>query len=349
MPLDPNPRAQNTNRRVYQDVRASLLNEEGEPGTFHLKHKGITIVADRVHRVDDSSDAYEITFGEGQGIIDGGHSYRLITDMLKKGEEIPDGQHVKVEVLTNLPPDWIPEIAGGLNTSVQVQPMSLDNLKGRFKELQGILKDEPYASKIAWKENEGGEFDARDIISLLYCFNVFEFPNNGEKQPTEAYSYKAKVLDHFEKNPAQYHRLSPILKDILKLHDTIGMHARDLYNSDGGRAGSVHFVEDRKRGVFEFPFIGERSKYRLMNGALYPMLAAFRWMVEEDPDAGNVRWKGGFGSVLRLWDELGAELMRTSVQAGNDLGRNPNALGKSSNHWSNLYTKVAMRQLLAAS
>src|SRR4051812_49374499 len=45
LPKAPNPRAQRTDRGVYKDVARSLLNEEGTPNTFHLKNKGITILA----------------------------------------------------------------------------------------------------------------------------------------------------------------------------------------------------------------------------------------------------------------------------------------------------------------
>jgi len=52
--------------------------------------------------------------------------------------------------LRKLVPGW----AGGLNTSVQVQDMSLDNLSGDFDWLKKIIAEEPYAKHIAWRENE---------------------------------------------------------------------------------------------------------------------------------------------------------------------------------------------------
>ena len=69
----------------------------------------------------------------------------------------------------------MPEIAGGLNTSVQVQDMSLDNLEGLFEWIKDELKSEPYFERIAWKENQPGEFDARDIVSLLTKLNIYSF------------------------------------------------------------------------------------------------------------------------------------------------------------------------------
>ena len=343
LPLDPNARVPNINRRVYREIEASLLNQETTAGTFHLKHKGITIVAEKVEQKKE--DQYVVTLGENQGILDGGHTYQLLTK--EREEELPDEQFVKFEVLTNVPHEWIVEIAAGLNTSVQVQAMSLDNLAGKFEWIKELLKDEPYLGQIAWKENEGGEFDARDLISLMTCFNIDLFPNKKDTQPVIAYEKKSLALKFFEENPETYQRMKPILRDILLLHDIINSESRQYWNEAGGKFGNLAFVETRKRGEFTFPFTGRTSKFRLMSGALYPMLAAFRWMVEEDGKGKNVRWRGGFKEVLHRWEGSAQELVRMTFQVSNDLGRNPNAVGKSRSHWANLHARVAMRDLLA--
>lgn len=345
IPLDPNARVPNVRRRIYRDIEQSLLDRDTIPGSFHLKHKGITIVAESVAK--DGDDVYAVSLGENHGIVDGGHTYDLITKNLQN-EELPEKQFVKFEVVTGVPAEWIVEIAGGLNTSLQVQPASLDNLAGLFDWIKDEISNEPYYSAIAWRENEIGEFDARDIISILTCFNIDHFPNdinNGDAHPIVAYEKKSKALELFEENRESYQRLRPILKDILFLHDTIRFESQRLYNEAGGRYGNLSFVESKARGEFTFPFISQKGKYRLMNGALYPMLGAFRWMVEKDGKSGKSRWRGGFRNVLRLWEVSGPELLRATVQTSNELGRNPNAIGKSRNHWSNLYTRVALRDL----
>jgi hypothetical protein len=349
LPLDPNPRVPKVDRRVYREIEKSLLDQEVEPGTFHLKHKGITLIAESVQRATGDSEDYLVTIHEGQGILDGGHTYALIENHLG-GDDLPVHQHVKVEILTNVPPNWVSEIAGGLNTSVQVQPMSLDNLEGKFDWIKETIDDEPYSTKIAWRENEPGELDARDIVAMLTVFNIEEFPNESDDQPIEAYEKKSNALKRFEENPESYEKLRPILKDILLLHDTIRRDSRDHWNLDTkGRFGGLAFVEAKKRGDFEFPFSGKKSQFRLTNGALYPILGAFRWMVVEDKATNDYRWKGGFGNVLELWRVSATELLRTTHQASDELGRNPNAIGKSRNHWANLHSRVAKRALMAES
>lgn len=345
LPYDPNARVPDINRRVYKQVEQSLLNEDGTQFTFHLKHKGITLIASRVEQRGDTE--YAVTIDEGQGIVDGGHTYELITR--ERDEALPEGQFVKFEILTRVPPEWIPEIAGGLNTSVQVQAMSLDNLAQRFAWIKDELEKEPYFKKIAWRENEEGDFDARDIVSLLTCFNLEIFPNTADDHPVVAYEKKSAALKLFETRPETYEKLRPLLKDILILHDTIRRDSKKYWNDSGGKFGNLAFVETRARGEFEFPFTRKKDNARLMNGALYPMLAAFRWLVEEDPRSKAFRWRGGFEAVMKRWEASAEELMRMTYLVSQELGRNPNAIGKSRPHWGNLHTRVAMRDLMAKS
>ncbi len=347
LPDDPNARRPNLNRRVYKDVEESLLNQGGcTPNTFHLKNKGITIIADRVEQV--GKDEYRIWMSSGShGIVDGGHTYKLIIGN-QSNAELPADQFVQIEVRCGIPFEWIPEIAGGLNTAVQVQDMSLDYLKGLFGPIQKILKAEPYYKQIAWSENDPGEYDARDIIALMTLFNVEIYPNDKDNHPVEAYEKKSAALKLFEEKPQSYARMTGILKDILVLHDTLAIEARDIWNkATGGKAGHLAFMERKKKGQFKFHFVKKENDVRLINGALYPMLAAFRWYVVINQTTGEMQWRDGFGAVLSSWREIAAELLRATHHTSNELARNPNAIGKSRNHWANLHTRLAKHDLMA--
>lgn len=344
--LDPNARNPNIRKRVYKVVEESLLNQDGsDPDTFHLKNKGIVIVAKSVKQ--DGDNRYQVSMTTGlHGIVDGGHTYELIKKHLGN-EALPMDQYVMVEIRVGVD-DWITDIAGGLNTSVQVQAMSLDNLAGTFEWIKTELKKEPYFDTIAWSENDPGEFDARDIISLMYIFNVELFPNNKDAHPLDGYKVKSNVLKDFENKGKSFQRMKPILRDILKFHDVVRMNARHIYNKEtGGKGGALAFMDHRKKGKFNFPFIGETDNHRVMNGALIPMLAAFRWYVETDLVSMDMCWRGGFKSVVKSWEKIGAELMRATIETSNELGRNPNAIGKSKNHWANLHARVAKQDLMA--
>lgn len=346
LPLDPNARRPNTNKRVYRMVEQSLLGVDAEPGTFHLKNKGITIIA---KSVEQRGDYYEVEMIAGShGIVDGGHTHELIVKN-QDNPDLPEDQFVVIEVRTGIPDAWIPDIAGGLNTSVQVQDMSLDNLKGAFEWIRQELKKAPYFGEIAWSENDKGEYDARDLVSLLMTFNVELFPNDKDEHPVAAYEKKSTALKMFEDKGDSFKRMRHILPDILTLHDTVAQSARELWNkaTPGGKGGNLSFIETKKKGLFKFHFKGETDHYRLMGGALYPILGALRWYVEMDPKTLEMKWRNGFPAVLKAWKRDGAELLKATKQMSDELGRNPNAIGKSRPHWANLHTIVAKKDLMA--
>lgn len=266
MPKDPNPREQNIDRGIWKDIRKHLLNDVGTPNTFHLKNKGITVVASKV--VKRSDDRYTLTFEEGDGILDGGHTFELIRSCQAEiathnaeNPEDPITQFVKLEVLSGIDRTCLVEIAGGLNTAIQVQKMSLENLKGTFEWIQSELEKEPYFDAIAFKENEPDTaFDVRDIIVLLDLFNVHSFPNDGTEHPVRAYTSKSSVLDHYVEKSDEYESLRPILRDVLKLFDTIRFESPDLHNDAGGKAVSWRSLRPASEARMTFLFCGGTAR-----------------------------------------------------------------------------------------
>ena len=89
--------------------------------------------------------------------------------------------------------------------------------------------------------------------------------------------------------------------------------------------------------VFNVPFINSEGKYRLSGGALLPVLGAFRAVVKEEASNNKIIWHGGFENVLNLWQEAGKQLMEATQETSEELGRNPNAIGKSKKHWAYLH------------
>ena len=349
--FDPSARTPKIQRRVYQKVINSLLQkDDSELGTFHLKNKGITIIANSVRSLGSKSYEVELRTGQ-QGIIDGGHTYEIITQY-KNDQNLSDHQYVTVEVRVGIPDAWIPGIADGLNTIVQAQNMSLDNLANRCAWIKSELKGEPYYKRIAWSENDEHDYDARDIISMLLCFNIELYPNSAEEHPLEAYSRKAAALQEFENNPESFIRMRAILKDILKFHDIVSQEGRDHYVENQRyrlyreiRKEDLTFVEERDTQPYQFMFAQTSGRYRLAAGALYPMMAAFRWYVQEDPLSKDMRWDGGFTHVLDTWRSIGSSLMSATINTRHELGRNPVLVGRSKNHWANLHRMVGFKKL----
>jgi hypothetical protein len=345
------------NRLVYRDVRESLEGVGAEPGTFDLMNKGITILALQVRLVDKEQQIYEITVDDQRGgIVDGAHTAKIIEECNREGSTNED-QYVEVYVRTGVEDELITDIARGLNTGMQVAPKSIYNIDGVFDWLKKEVSGRPYEELIAWRESDKRPYDVRDLISILELFNIFDFPNHVTKHPISAYEKWSIPLDKFAHDykehegkikGSKYHRLRPILHDALVLYDHIRHDFRDIHNEAGGRAGKMNIMEEAgKARELDFPFAQlPPSKYRLTKGASYPMLAAFRNVVEED-DSGNAKWAGGFRSVLRLWKDAAPDLVAETDSAVEQFGRTPDHLGKNRKHWDGLHVKLQNRLLRA--
>lgn len=342
------------NRRVYREVHESLMGRDAIPGSFDLMNKGIVCLADAVKRIDDNN--YEISIRDGQGIVDGGHTYKIICDA-QNDPSMPENQFVEIQVRTGVDDKLITDISRGLNTGMQVKDHSIAHLAGKFEWIKDELKSESYFHRIAWKESDSGDYDVRDIICVLEAMNVFDFPNDSSMHPVSAYekwSVPTKKFsdDYDEHDPdieaSKYYRLRPIMKDALALFDRIRKDFRDVYNaSDLGIAGALDIVEEArgKHKAFDFPFAGlEPSQYRLTKGALYPIFAAFRNMVEIGPD-GIAHWRGSFNAVVSLWQSVAPELAKQTKQAIKDYGHKPDVLGKNRGHWTNMHQTVELHIL----
>jgi len=333
-------------RMVYRDVQKSLMAEKSSPGTFDLKNKGIVILAQSVTKRGE--DMYEVKIGDGQGIVDGGHTYEIICES-NKGGNVPEDQYVEVQIRTGVPEDMITEISSGLNTGIAVKPHSIANLDGKFDWIKELVKDKPYHSRIAWRESDDGDYDVRDLISVLETMNVIDFKNDSGVHPIAAYEAINRVSKKFSEDAddnyeditkSKYYRLGPILVEALVLFDTIRRDFRDVYNENGGNAGKLDIIERSGKGrLWDFPFADhlQDCEWRLTKGGLYPIFAAFRNKVSIDPETGMAHWDGGFTSVLELWAKSKLELVQQTKAAIKDYGHKPDLLGKSRGNWNNLH------------
>lgn len=343
------------NRRVYRDVHESLMGRNSELGSFDLMNKGIVCLADSVRKIDDVT--YEISVRDGQGIVDGGHTYKIICDA-QTDQNLPAESFVEFQVRTAVPDRLITDISRGLNTGIQVKDHSIANLDGKFEWIKDELKDTSYFNRIAWRESDKGDYDVRDLICVMEALNIFDFPNDLGSHPIAAYEKWSlptkKFSDDFdatadEPTKSKYRRLRPILKEALALYDTIRSEFRTVYNdNDLGKAGKLDIVEEAKgkTKAFDFPFSGHApAEYRLTKGALFPIFAAFRNTVGFDEKSGLAYWKGGFSAAVGLWMSVAPELAKQTKQATKDFGHKPDVLGKNRGHWTNMHQTVELHIL----
>jgi hypothetical protein len=110
-------------------------------------------------------------------------------------EESPKTASVFIKVVTGLEASEIAEIAGGLNTSQQVDLKSLENLREHFANLKKRLAGEPYADLIAYKMNEEKPVDVGEILYHLAVLECSEY--TAKPHPAALFGRKEGIVRRF--------------------------------------------------------------------------------------------------------------------------------------------------------
>ena len=345
IPMETNPREQKLNTAVAKKIRTSLINERSN--NFYLLNRGLTVSAKSVE-YDNKNDLATIEFEDSNvhGDIDGGHTYKII---LEEQENLDYGeQFVKIEVLTGVE-DIFQELAAARNTSVQVQDKSIAELENRFNIIKRAIEKEPYYNNIYFKENENGDIDVADIISILNLFNIDKYPDKNEN-PIVSYTGKGQCIKNYINTHKQYEdslknpyaKMNNIIPDIFKLYDHLEKNMRKFYSNgvSNKKYGLVTGVTTRKDGKepFKTKFYKEEIDYLTPNGFIYPIMGAFRALLKEDEN-GYYKWRK---DPIKIMDKIGPELVSNTINMSRELGNNPNATGKNKTLWMNLYMIVYM-------
>lgn len=345
IPMETNPREQKLNTAVAKKIRTSLISERSN--NFYLLNRGLTLSAKSI-KYDNKNDLVTIEFEDYDvhGNIDGGHTYKIILeeqDNLDYGE-----QFVKIEVLTGIE-DIFQELAAARNTSVQVQDKSIAELENRFDIIKKSIENEPYLNRIYFKENENGDIDVADIISILNLFNIDKYPNKNEN-PIISYTGKGQCIKNYINTHKEYGdalenpytKMSQIIPDIFKLYDHLEKNMKKFYSNgiSNKKYGLVTGVTPRKDGkeTFKTKFYKEDIDYLTPNGFIYPILGAFRALLRKNENR-YYEWKR---DPIEVMDKIGAELVLNTINMSRELGNNPNATGKNKTLWMNLYMIVCM-------
>ena len=165
---------------VGKAVMETLLNTAQDKNIFHRMNGGITIVASMVTKKSDKNDLehWVVQYDEEKRILDGGHTYRIITTAQDLHDLDPE-QYVVIKITTRVPENHVAEISEGLNTSLQVQRESILNNREYFDWIKEELKNESFYDQIAFKEADDGEYDISFILQLVFMMNPILFPNKG--------------------------------------------------------------------------------------------------------------------------------------------------------------------------
>lgn len=345
IPMATNPREQSLKSGVATTIKDSLLSNDGY---FHLKNRGIVLSAGAVN-YNNKNNEVTIYFNNTaeHGNIDGGHTYKIVCE--HKDDHL--NQYVQFEVMTGVE-EIIEQLAEARNTSVQVDAKSMAELAKKFDPIKEGLEGMPFFNRIAFKQNQMSQdintgknakmIDAREIVALLEMFDVERYSSS--IHPTQAYSSKAKMLDYYLENPEHFRKFVNVMPDIFDLYDAIEMDFAEAYNANGGKYGRKKYSGYKNDQIVSKSKFGQNDlKYKVPDGIMYPVIAAFRSLLVYNSDTDKYEWKNGV-SPIAVWNNVKVELASKVMTFAYSIGDNPNAVGKESTTWDIAYMTIELRQ-----
>jgi hypothetical protein len=343
--LEVNPRDAHLGTTVTKKIADSLTNT---PEWFLFKNRGLTLIVNRVH-FDNKNNVIELELSNKKlhGLLDGGHTYKVIRQLLETadGESYP--ALIKLEILEGIEDQLTAiDIVEARNTSMQVREQSLENLRGSYDQIKKVLEEANpnYAATVSYKEfdvDEDGRRksnDVKDLLSYLMCLNTFAYTE--DQHPVLAYSSKARVVAHFSSHPEQLAKLIPLLPVAIELFETIYHEMPETHNGGSGtgkkgRFGKFTGVKTLKHGT-TLPYTFAESDYIIPDGFLYPVLASFRAILAEKD--GSLVWKE---DPIKFWNTVKDDLVNRITERAFEY-RNPNKLGKDTAAWRSCYDSVSL-------
>lgn len=328
--------------QVPRKIRDSIR-DSGD--LFVFMNRGIVLsVAAAEYDNKTSEVTLELDDPTEHGLLDGGHTYNIL---MEERESLEEPRFVKLEILEGFETEDIPSLVDARNTSNQVRDESLMNLQGAFEGIQKAIKGEPYANLIAYKEFEYAEdgeakpIDIREVIAILTAFDRKAYSQH--QHPINSYRSKVACLKHFRDNPENFVPIYPLAKTILKLYDEIEFRLPELYNRarpnrgdvSGGRFGKLTGVSMPKSGKKgKTLFLQRPTDYGVPTGFIYPVLGAFRALIEDS--GSSYKWLEGVNPIRMLAGEMGESLAETIGSFARE-DRNPSKTGKSPLVWQYCY------------
>jgi hypothetical protein len=332
-----NPRAPKPTGTVPKAIVKTLTTT---PLQMAIKNAGIYLLAQSIEPGTGDTLLVELRDPHKHGLVNGGHTYAMIRQVIESGTPEEKAQLAKasvpIHVYSGIPDALIVEMASGLNTSRQVQEASLEHLRGHYDQIKKVLDKIPGGDQVAYYEGDVGTVPIGEILAYIEMFNLERYPLTDN--PFGLYAHRGRVIqeasEDFSLRSEAITLVIDHLPDILKLADTIRRNIQELRGvQEPERRGRGRPSKKKpgneapkeKPARIVLPFIGEKVKERLPNGWLYPILAAFRANVKWDLTAKKFGWKKSNDAVLK---SAADELVRICLSEQRAAAGKPEWVGK---------------------
>jgi len=368
-PDDVNPRSHEEKAITGSVPKAIEQTIRENPDDFYLANRGETILAQSVS-FDPDKQRIEVVLtdysGESarHGVADGGTTDAVISRIQKEiadshkveyrnltADQVPQylrNARVHLEVIVGLEDrDRIARLVQGRNTSRQVKPWTIADFKGSFDWIKDILEanESQFKGKIGYEENAAAPVNILEVLAILTLFHPM-YDAKG-KAPTVAYSSKGRMDRRLTDKDAEpgYRVLSPVLRDILRLHDYVyaNFHAKYKEAVPGGKLGRRGKTDDRvfPKSAKTLPLTGLGTQYQVPTGVLYPLLGSLRALVRfpKDGKKSGASWRV---DPFEFFDKSGGELMENLIAQLEFVQNNPQTMGKTKPVYTALHDRARL-------
>jgi hypothetical protein len=355
--MEINPRVPNRTKAGVLSgpiVKGILTTLRDTPEEMVLKNQGIYLLVQDAAFAKGTGNKGMLTMNftdaGKHGIINGGHTYAAIREAIETAEidevEALKEAYVRLHIFQGIDEDFVPEIAEGLNRSRQVDDPSLVNLQGEFDVIRKVLKGIPGENAIAYHQGDEGEVYISELLVYLSLFNQERF--NERKHPNALYNRQALGLKYFSEDMANSKKnmdgLIQKLPDFLWLADSIRKltpHAakKNGFKFGAAKIGTTDRAGNPKHKGTNLPFLGETVNYRVPNGWVYPMLAAFRANLKRSENGKSFEWRVPLAAIL---PDVIEDLVGVCVVEHRDNNMRPELIGKRESAYNQCYTRIQL-------
>jgi hypothetical protein len=329
-------------------MRNTLTNE---PEKFVLKNTGIFLLADgAAHtKLPGNKGVVEVTLKDPKihGVVNGGHTLHVIRDVRDEydEDELADA-YVRIHVLEGVDADLVPDMAEGLNRSMQVDDPSLANLKEAFAGIKKVMEGKPGEKQIAYRQGDPGNVDILLVLTFMAMFDIERYPDR-KSHPNNLFGHQKSVLQVFmDDKDASFQRILKRLPEILRLSDRIqqvafaecGPTIGKMRLSDAKTANRAGADRYKKLPAY---FAGDVIGGKFQLGWLFPMLAAFRANVSRADweEKGKLSWLVDPEELLHAVIGELVEVIKTEHQ---DNKYKPAEVGRRASAYLQCYSAVVM-------
>jgi hypothetical protein len=336
-----NPREVNRRSSVYSSIKQTL---EREQERFHERNRGITVVAKELTFDEKRQEIIlELDDTKIHGVVDGAHTLDAILETQKDPPDNWSSAFVFIKAVTGVDADQIAEIAGGLNTSQQVDLKSLENLRTHFDELKGVLEGQSYADQIAYKMNEDKPIDVREVLYYLAVFDCGPDGWSEKRHPVSLFGRKEGIVRRFSEQAVDpssgdsFRVLISKAPEILRLRDLIEKRAldHDIGRYKVGRTTRIRSETNRANRLI---FLDTTVDGKIPLGWIMPILAAFRANVDWNKPKGSFSWSVPLDDLLEMCiDKLVLGIKEVHEQENS----RPEYVGRNAIAWRMSYSTVS--------